>query len=193
MSNTNSINITELNKIQENYYNSNSKNILFKKTQKFDCAKEICKNIDINAVLSKTIYIVPNTNSLYMNYPLFKLFANPDIFDLIVDHIITMCRSLIDNFGWFDVYVNLESFSVSAAERYKPLIQSYNEKCLNKNTDFALLMKKLNILNTPSVIEMIVKILKSIIDKNVYEKVNFIKKGEESKTIIDSINNSSNN
>jgi hypothetical protein len=193
MSDRNSINITELKKIEENYYNSNTKNFFFKKTQKFDCAKEVCKNLDVNELICKTIYIIPNSNSIYINYPLFKLFVNPDIFEQIVNHIISQCRCLIEQYGTFVAYFNLDTFSVSAAERYTPLIKSYNEKCLNKNTDFAILMKKLHILNTPNVIEMIVKILKPIIDKNVYEKVVFIKKGEESNSIIDLIINSSNN
>jgi hypothetical protein len=57
---------------------------------------------------------------------------------------------------------------------------------LNENTDFAFLMAKLHILNTPSVIEMIVKIVKPMIDPNVVEKVFFYKK-EESLQLINTL------
>lgn len=184
---TNSTLLGKINGIQTEFYNSNQKNTFFKKSQKLDCAKEVCKNIDINQTIAKTIYVIPHTNQIYMDYTIFKLYANPDIFDAIIQHIINTCRYLVTYYGSLEVFINLDSFTVSAAERYSGLIQKYCENCLTENTDFAILLTKLNILNTPTVIEMIVKILKPIIDKGVVNKVNFVKKGEESNKIIKSL------
>ena len=183
MSNNETI-LQKMNEVQNNFYSSNQKNTFFKKSQKIDCAKEVCNNIDVNEMIAKTIYVIPGTNKIYMDYTIFKLFAHPEIFDLIIQHIINTCRYLVTYYGSLEAYINLDSFSVSAAERYRGLIQKYCNNCLHENTDFAILLTKLNILNTPSVIEMIVKIIKPVIDKSVVNKVVFHKKNEESNNII---------
>jgi len=175
--------LEKMNEKQIMYYSNHSKNTFFKKSQKIDCAKEVCKSFDLNEMIANTIYVIPKTNKIYMDYIIFKLYANPDIFDAIIQHIINTCRYLVTYYNSLEVFINLETFSVSAAERYKGLIKKYCDNCLTENTDFAILLTKLHILNTPSVIEMIVKIIKPIIDKEVVNKVQFYKR-EESEKII---------
>ena len=169
--------------IQQDFYNQNKKNNFFKKNQKIDCAKEICKKMDIYEMIAESICVIPQTNKIYIDYSIFKLYANPDNFDIIIQHIINTCRYLITYHKSFEVYINLESFTISAAERYKGFIQKYCDCCLNENTDFALLMTKLYILNVPSFIDLVVKIIKPIVDKNIIDKTFFYKK-EESLQII---------
>ena len=178
--------LEKMNEIQDKYYNDKSKKIFFKKSQKMECAKEMCKTLNLNEMIAKTIYVIPDTNGIYMDYTIFKLYANPDNFDAIIQHIINTCRYLVTFYHSFEVFINLDSFTVSAAERYKGMIKKYCDSCLTENTDFAILMVKLNILNTPSVIEMIVNIIKPVIDKGVVEKVSF-KKKDESKYLVDTI------
>lgn len=171
---------------QNEYYDKNSKNLFFKKSQKTECAKEICKKIDIYDMIANSIYVVLNTNKIYIDYSMFKLYANPDNFDIIISHILNTCKYLITYHKNFEVFINLDKFTVSAAERYKGFIQSYVTQCLNENTDFSVLMTKMYILNSPSVIELIVKIIKPLVDKNIVDKVFFYKK-EESLNIIKSL------
>lgn len=172
--------------IQQEFYHQNKKNHFFKKSQKIDCAKEICKKIDVYEMIADSIYVIQQTNKIYIDYPIFKLYANPDNFDIIINHIINTCRYLVTYYKNFEVYINLQGLTVSAVERYKDIIKKYVSCCLNENTDFALLMTKLHILNSPSVIEMIIKIVKPMIDVNIVEKVHFYKK-EESSQIINSL------
>jgi hypothetical protein len=181
--------LEKINDLENKYYTSNPKNFFLKKKQLIECAKEICKNIDINEMIDKSIFIIPGKNYIYMDYTLFKLYANPDIFDIIISHIINSCRYLITYYGSLEVFINIDTFTVSAAERYIELIKKYCDICLNENTDFCELLTKLNLLNTPSIIEMIIKIIKPFIDKKVAEKVCFYKKGDDSNKIIESFSN----
>ena len=174
--------------IQDDFYNKNKKNSFYKKSQKIDCAKEMCKQIDVYEMIADSIYIIKESNQLYIDYTIFKLYANPDNFNIIITHIINTCRYLVTYYKSFEVYINLQGLTVSAVERYKDIIKKYVSCCLNENTDFALLMTKLHILNSPSVIEMIVRIVKPIIDKSVVEKVCFYKK-EESIELINTLIN----
>ncbi len=72
MSNSNIMNKIQI--LQNEYYNTYNKNILFKTNQKFNCANLICNEIGIEKMLQKTIYIFEN-NKIFIDYPIFKTFA----------------------------------------------------------------------------------------------------------------------
>jgi hypothetical protein len=170
--------LKQLNEEKDKYYSNHSKNSLFKKSQKLDCAKQIANSLDINKLIDRTIYAIPGTNKVYLDYPIFKMFGNSENYNLIIDHIIVTFRYIVTHYKSLEVYINLESFTISAAERYKEIVKMFCENCLNFNTDFAILLTKFYVLNPPNVMEMIVTIFKPIVDKGVVEKLVFVKKEE---------------
>ena len=173
----------KINELKESYYSTNTKKTFFKKSQKMDCAKFISESIDLNTLIDNTVYAIPNKNVVFFNYPVFKYFANPDNYDLIIDHIINVFKYMIQYYGKYDVYIDLTSFTVSAAERYKDIISVFCNSCLNDGTNFSEMLINFHILNPPAVMEMIVKILKPVADKLVVEKLKFYKK-EESAVLV---------
>jgi hypothetical protein len=173
----------KLNGLKDEYYATHSKNTFFKKSQKMDCAKYISDSIDLDTLIDNTIYVVPNTNTIYIDYTVFKLYATPENYDKIIDHIMNTFKYIINYYSTYEVYINLDSFTVSSAERYKDIIRSFCDKCLNDSTNFGELLSKFHILNTPSVMELIIKIFKPFVDPIVINKIQFHKK-EESAEII---------
>jgi len=158
------------------YFENNTKNMLFKKSQKDDCAKYISENIDINLLIEKTVYIIPNTNIIVIDYPVFKLFANGDNYTRIIDHIMNLFDYAIKYYGNFEVNYNLESFTVSAAERYVPAVKEFCNRCLTQSTRYSDLMITFRILNTPTVMDMIITIFKPFTEKTVIQKLVLLKK-----------------
>ena len=77
----------DLESFKEEYYNKNSKNTFFKKSQKADCAKKICEEYDIYELLKQTAYFIPSNNEIFFNYPMFKLFANEENYNTIIDYV----------------------------------------------------------------------------------------------------------
>ena len=73
--------------LQTDYYKNNNKNMFFKSSQKLDCAATITGAMDIRSLFENTIYILPNTNRIYFDYPFFKTFATPAIFESLVTYI----------------------------------------------------------------------------------------------------------
>ena len=72
------------------------KNVFQKKAQKYEVAKEITSRFDINMLLQKTAYIIPNTNKVFVNYQMFKQFAQPDNYELFVKYVQNLVAIIID-------------------------------------------------------------------------------------------------
>jgi hypothetical protein len=171
--------LDQMSKFKEDYYSQNTKNTFFKKNQKFDLAKQVSLSFDINMLLQKTGYIIPGTQHIYFDYTVFKSFANEDNYNLIVSYILNLFQTCITNHGEYIVHVNLDTFTVSAAERYKNLITLFNECCLsNKTIEYSKLLKFWKIYYTPSVIDMITKILKTVLEPEIIQKIIFVSKKE---------------
>ena len=71
--------LKKINGAKQDFYQSNQKNILFKNKQKFDCAASIMSNINEEEVFKNIIQI--ENDFLIMNYPVFKLVANPSNYE----------------------------------------------------------------------------------------------------------------
>ena len=173
-----------LNKMKADYYTESKPNMFFKNTQKMQCAETISKNIELATLLGKTAYILPNNNKniIYIEYPLFKLFANPENYRAIVDHLINLILIFIANKVTYEMHINLKGFTISAAERYKQVIQLFCNECCNlastSNISFVEDLTVLKIYHTPSVMETISRMLSSLTDPTVKKKLVFCSKAE---------------
>ena len=76
------------------------------------------------------------------------------------------------------VHVLLDTFTVSAAERYKECISIFCKKCMNSSTRYSKLIEKMYIYNTPSMVENISLIIKPFIDPNVGQCVVLFSKAD---------------
>jgi hypothetical protein len=175
--------IDKVKDVQTNFYSNTKKNIFFKNKQKFDCASTVCENIPITTLMSNTIYIIPDTHNVFVDYTIFKLFANPDNFATIVDNIIDNFSMCIDAHSFLQLHINLDSFTVSALERYKELIKLFCNKCLSSSTRYSSKIEKVYIYNPPKTFDSIVTTLKPFIDPNVYGKI-VICDDEQSKNVV---------
>ena len=171
--------------VQTSYYSNNKKYTFFKNKQKFDCASTVCDNIPITTLMSNTVFIVPDTNNIFVDYTIFKLFANPENFVTIIDHIINNFSKCIESFPSLQLHINLDSFTISALERYKDLITLFCKKCLSSSTRYSSKIESVHIYNVPKTFDSIVTTLKPFIDQNIYEKI-VLFKDEQSKDIINS-------
>ena len=171
--------LTQVNKFKDNYYSKNSKNMFFKKTQKAECAEQIAQQFDINVLLNNTVYIIGDTNQVFFDYAIFKLYANESNYQQIVDYVLLLFDIIIRKHGTYVTHVNLDTFTVSAAERYKKVIQTFNAACI-RNTEFVYTqrLQSWHIYNPPSVIDMIHKILKPFIEPSVFNNARIISKEE---------------
>lgn len=175
MSNDNLAN--DLEKFKSKYYDDNKKNVFFKKDQKMDLANKVCTEFDINQLIHKTIYIISGTNKIYVDYTLFKLYANPSVFESIITHVQDLSMRCIQEYGVFECHLNIDTFTVTAAERYQNIIHMFCNQPLD-GFDYTRVMTNLFVYNVPSSIDVISKILLKFVDPTVKAKIVAYNKAE---------------
>jgi hypothetical protein len=167
----------EIEKAQADFYTeSGGKNTLFKKQQKYECAKQVVSKISIDVLLDRTCYILPDSNCVHIDYPVLKSYASPEIFDTIADYIIAKFQEVKDEFGELLVCLNFDGFTVSAAERYKLLIDTFCQKCFQKNTGFAPVVTQFVVYNSTNVVDAIKHIVWPFMEENVRETLLVVSK-----------------
>lgn len=170
--------IAKMEKFKKDFYDNEGKNSFFKKTQKIECAKKMSNTFQLNEMIQKTIYVIPSTDKIIFDYTIFKLYACPENYDIIINYVIKIYDFILLQFPAFEVNIILDSFTISAAERYKVIINDFCNKCMNAQTKYSELISKIKIFYTPSMIESITSVLKPFIDKDVLNKMSFVSKAE---------------
>lgn len=146
------------------------KTFFFKKTQKNELAQKISNQFDIDRLLNSTAFQITDTENIYFDYTVFKLYANDTNYNYIIQHVMNLFNHCIIHFGKIVVHVNLDTFSVTAAERYKNIIVLFNQACASSEYEYSIKIPQWFIYNTPTVINMIQKLLKNVLDPNIVKK-----------------------
>lgn len=158
-------------------------NPFFKNKKKLELAESIANKMDIQELLENTIYIIPDTCKVYIDYPVFKLYANPTNYILVVDRVLNLFNRCLEKYNEFEVHVNLNSFTISAAERYKPIIELFCTNCFKENTQYAKLVKRCCLYNSPNVLDIVSKLFNNLIDKRVKEIMEMYTKDKSTELI----------
>ena len=170
-------------KYKDEYYQTQGKNSFFKKNQKMDCAKEISQSFQLNDMIQRTIYYIPNTNKIVYNYPVFKLYANPDNYENIIKTVLDIYDIILASYPTIETHIILDSFTISAAERYKSVIKLFCNKCMTSQTKYSERLSAMYIYYTPSMMESISTLLKPFIDPLVKDRITMYSKAESADLI----------
>jgi len=170
--------LKKIQELQGDYYSQNGKNKFFKKSQKNECAAIVSNNMDINQLVGATMYIVAGTNKVFFDYTVFKLYATPENYDLIIKNVLLLFQECIDKYGTYETHINLLSYTVSACERYKSIFPVLFDECFKKGTTFSEKLNKLYIYNTPSAMATIIQIMTPLVDPIVRPKIGYYSKAE---------------
>lgn len=158
-------------KLQEQYYHGTSKHRLFKNSQKLECANVVAQNMDITLLLNRCIYIIPNKNHIYIDYPKLKTFLCPLIYSQIIDYATQLANECINKHQVFSLHINLQSFTITAAQRYKEIIELFCNKCLKRGAQFQVQLQFIHLYNYPSIIPMLHKMFAPFIDDSARGKL----------------------
>ena len=169
MSSTSLLELME--KCQQEYYQTQGKNTFFKKSQKQECAKEVSQAFPLEDMLNQTIYIVPERNKLVFDYTVFKLFATIENYESIIKKVIHSYDILLTQYSEFEVHIILDGFTISAAERYKSVIQLFCNKCMTSETRYTQYISAMYLYYTPSMMENISALLKPFIDPLIHQRI----------------------
>jgi hypothetical protein len=176
----------KIKQLTDQYYTDNKKNTFFKTKQKMDCASTVANLIGIDELIRQTVFVIPNTNRVFLNYPLFKTYATPDNYLQIVQYILVQFDYCIQQYGNYSTHVNLDTFTISAAERYKHVVELFLQHCMVNNNDFSSRLTNMYIYYTPATFQNISKVLSAFIHPIVKEKIVLYDK-KESPALMENI------
>lgn len=181
----------EIDKLKEEFYGSSTKKLFFNKSQKFECANQITSKLPIEMLLTNTCRPILNDTIkiIYIDYPIFKSYATPETFDIISDYIIQVFRDFRSQHGHLDVVVNLDTFTISAFERYKHIIKIFCDKCFQQQNEFSKSLSLFSIYNVPTAFDAIKRAITPFMLEEVRSKIRLFGK-VESEPILDLIRRS---
>lgn len=168
---------TELKQTQNEFFSNVKKNIIFKTSQKNDCAKYVSNSFKEEDLVNKTVFVIDDVN-IFFDYGIFKVYATNDTYPIILNRILSLVNNCIQNHGYYQFHLDLSTFSVTAAERYKHFIEQFVDSCINSKTTYSYYLSLFCIYNTPSSIEMIKKLFDRFIPAEVKTKLTFYSKPE---------------
>lgn len=170
---SNNLLIENIQLLTQQYYINNKKTTYLKKNQKLDCSKFIWNNINSSNLLIDSTFII-NGNKIYIDYSLFKFYAHPEIYDIIINFIINRIINIINEFDNYEIHINIDGFTISAGERYIQFINMIFLKLFNLT--YSKYLYKMYVYNPPLVIEYLRPIFRNIINnKNIVDKVVILK------------------
>jgi hypothetical protein len=166
----------QISNLQAKYYSETSKNKIFKNSQKLDCANSVVQNMDLKVLFSSCIYILPNKNVIFIDYPKLKTFVCPEIYHHVIDYSINLANQCIAKYQVFSLHINMQSFTITAAQRYKELIELYCNTCLHKDSQFQSQLQFIHLYNYPSIIPVLHKMFAHFVDDSARGKLVLEKK-----------------
>lgn len=173
MSRTTSPIMTAIEELQQKYYKTNNKNTFFKKKQKYECADSVTNQIGLDIILNQCIYVFDN-NKINIDYTIFKTFANPNNYHDIKVFLATTINKCIHKHKSFEIFINLDTLTISAIERHRNIIIGFAEH--GQNNGYEKYLTNMELSNTPSFITTTTSILSSFISPKVTELVKIHKK-----------------
>lgn len=146
--------------IQDQYYQENTKNRFFKKSQKIDCANKVLNEVGMNELIERTVYYKEGTNMLMLNYPVFKTFATDEVCGPLTDYFIELLKYGKKYYNSIDLRIDFDTLTITGFERYKNFIKMSMSKISNK---YDHVIKTCTIVNAPSFTGQIISLFASII------------------------------
>lgn len=175
----------QLEAVKNDFFSKRQKSIFFKSKQKSEYADNVCEIFDLNDLLCHTMYLIPNTNKLYLNYVLFKQYANENNRDRIVSYSVDFLRKNILEHTMIEIHINLNTLSMSATERYRKIVEMFARCCMEDVTSFSQSISKIYIYFTPHMIETILNFIKPMCDPTLVKKIVRYSKSESDKKLCE--------
>jgi hypothetical protein len=176
--------------LEESYYDENHKRLFFNKnSQKFDCANAIAQTIpiaDLCATAIRRPHPVSAPNLIFLDYPLLKSFASPETFPHIAAYGLQILNETIAANGSYRVHINLKGLTISAVDRYKPLIQLFFAMMDPTDSRYASTIQSCVIYYTPSFFQMLHKLVDGFItNRNKNYEFRLISKEESDAAFLE--------
>jgi hypothetical protein len=161
--------LNKINSLKTEYYSENKKNLLFKNSQKFDCANTIVQNMNISDLFKSILR--PEENQLLFNYSMFKTIIHPDIYIDFIYYIFEVNDQILATYTTYNVMIDFKGLTMTGVERYKGFITTLSLEGQKNKKNFLQKLGQVRIINPPFMIANIGKVLLPLMDTIVKDKI----------------------
>tara|TARA_B100001093_G_scaffold241005_1_gene230714 strand:- start:7750 stop:8322 length:573 start_codon:yes stop_codon:yes gene_type:complete len=182
----------QINSLKNEFYSNNQKKIIFKNKQKLDYAKVVSDSINLETLITNTFITNENTDIILFQYPIFKNYATYDNIKEIIKYFINLVTHKINCFNQYRLYVNLDSYSVTAHERFKNMYVLLFEIDNENHVIFNDKLHSLIVFNSPHILSTLNSFFSSFVDTSVVKKVTLTSKkqtGDKLEKLLIYLNN----
>ena len=92
--------------------------------------------------------------------------------------LLVIITTILSEYSNFEVHIVLEGFTISAAERYKSVIQHFCNKCMTSQTRYSQYISGMYLYYTPSMMDSISALLKPFIDTSINHSITMYSKAD---------------
>jgi hypothetical protein len=161
--------LNTLQQLKTNYYESNTKNMLFRKQEKFNCASQIAQNIDMNQAFQRMVVVENDT--LFLNYSIFKMVGSPAIYYDLTYHIFGVVEQMLSKYNKIHAVLDLKGLTISAVERYKDFVLMVSDEGIKNGKHFLNYVDKIYFQNPPSFLKQVLGVLLPLLDPVIKDKL----------------------
>lgn len=112
-----------------------------------------------------------DNNEIIMNYSNFKQIARAEIYDIIIEHIVSTIKECLSNITLIKVHIYMNSFTLTEFEKH---LQFITKICRILTITFPDKLDTCLIYNPPFFISKIYNILFTFIDKKTQQKIKLV-------------------
>ena len=112
-----------------------------------------------------------DNNEIIMNYSNFKQIARAEIYDIIIEHIVSTIKECLSNITLIKVHIYMNSFTLTEFEKH---LQFITKICKILTINFPDKLETCLIYNPPFFISKIYNILFTFIDKKTQQKIKLV-------------------
>ena len=112
-----------------------------------------------------------DNNEIIMNYSNFKQIARAEIYDIIIEHIVSTIKECLSNITLIKVHIYMNSFTLTEFEKH---LQFITKICRILTITFPDKLETCLIHNPPFFISKIYNVLFTFIDKKTQQKIKLV-------------------
>jgi hypothetical protein len=173
--------MAQLEQFKTDYYSTNSKNTFFKKSQKKDMAQQVSNTFNLEDLIKRTVFVIPDTHHMIFDYSVFKHYAHEETYHDIIRYSLELIGQIVNNHGKFVIHANIGSLTITSIERHRKLLEMVNQVYLSSENGFSEYFLELYMYYPPSMIDSIFTFIRPFLDASIMNKMNVVSKSDSDK------------
>ena len=166
------------------YRDAPKRTLVGKTAQKAECAKAVLSEVPLDTLLAATaVRLQHDPRIIFFRYEVFKTYATEETSPAINRYVANLVVDAIAQQGSCEFHVDLASFTVSAAERYRGLAAAYVAHCVSLNVEMSTMTTRMVVYNAPTFVSTVSSIAQQFVPPGLLGRIEYYSRAESAPMI----------